>query len=337
MSRKHGFTLVELLVVIAIIGILIGLLLPAVQAAREAARRMQCTNNLKNIGLAMQNYVDSHKTLPPGSVDFNITAHSDMNHGGGGADYHHGMWSWAAIILPYMEATATYQLIDFSYPAYCDPQSNSPNVTCTTCQWSGSTWAENHKKVSQSCPPSLQCPSSDHLKKNETKDYAVNGATTDGTLPERLSLNQTGKCAGLFMKSFTYGLEAIKDGTSNTVLAAELCTSALPAQEYDLDNMGANPFVWVNDLSQGYFIFSQNSSSKPICMPNCLTYNRTERSPKSQHPGGLNAVLADGSVRFVSDTVATEVWAASRTRVHNKGLTDNGVVYGKGISTITNN
>lgn len=114
-SRRDAFTLVELLVVIAIIGILIGLLLPAVQAARESARRMQCTSNMKNIALAMQTYAESHKSLPPGCVDFNLNAYSAH---GGGSDYHHGMWSWSAMILPFIEASPTYALIDFTYPAY---------------------------------------------------------------------------------------------------------------------------------------------------------------------------------------------------------------------------
>ena len=111
-------------------------------------------------------------------------------------------------------------------------------------------------------------------------------------------------------------------------MVAELSSTALPQQVYDNENMAANPFLWVNDRSQGFFIFGQNSSSKPICVPNCLTYNRTERSPKSQHPGGLNVCLVDGSVHFVSDTVDVKVWANSLTRSQNKRISENGVYYG---------
>lgn len=329
--RGKGFTLVELLVVIAIIGILIGLLLPAVQAAREAARRMQCTSNMKNLALAMQTYHDAHKSLPPGCVNFNIAANG--SHGGDGSTYNHGMWSWSAFILPQVEGAALYDLIDFSQPAWCDHHWMSPSINCSTCEYSGSTWADNHKTVAESCPGVFQCPSADHTYENTQKDYAVNGAASAGDrLPERTTNKKY--IAGLFCQRETFGLNAIKDGTSNTVLMAELCSSALPGQTSDVDNVGANPFVWTNDFSQGFFIFAQNN--KPICMPNCLTYNRTERSPKSQHSGGLNVAMVDGSVHFISDTVDVDVWADSLTRQRNKTMTYNDAVYGGGVKSVAN-
>ncbi|MCA9181479.1 MAG: DUF1559 domain-containing protein, partial [Planctomycetales bacterium] len=95
-QKRIGFTLVELLVVIAIIGILVGLLLPAVQAAREAARRMQCSNNLKQLGLAAHNYVDAHKTFPSGFV-------SSLPDPGAPAAAELTVWTWGAFILPFIE------------------------------------------------------------------------------------------------------------------------------------------------------------------------------------------------------------------------------------------
>ncbi|MBQ4204564.1 MAG: DUF1559 domain-containing protein, partial [Thermoguttaceae bacterium] len=259
--------------------------------------------------------------------------HGDLVHGGNANDYCHGMWGWAAFILPQIEEAATYSLIDFSYPAYCHNDDWSPSASCGTCEWSGDTWCANHQEVAESCPAILQCPSSDHLNPNRTKDYAVNGATSDGAyLPERT--NNKDRFVGLFGKNVTFNIANIKDGTSHTILAAELCTSALPNQVSDTSNTGANPFVWVNDLSQGYFILGQNN--KPICVPNCLTYNRTERCAKSQHPGGLNAVMADGSVHFVSDVVNVDVWASSMTRQRNKTITITGTVYGGGNKTVEN-
>src|SRR3954449_8651134 len=98
---RHGFTLVELLVVIAIIGVLVALLLPAVQAARESARRMQCQNNLKQIGLALLNYESSHKALPAGYLSDIDASGNDTGPG----------WGWAALILPQMEETTVLNSI----------------------------------------------------------------------------------------------------------------------------------------------------------------------------------------------------------------------------------
>ena len=110
--RMQGFTLVELLVVIAIIGILIGMLLPAVQQVREAARRTQCANNMKNIALAMHNYESAFSAFPSGCIDPGNM--KTEKHGGA----HDGMFSWAAVILPYIEQTALHDQIDFDFAAW---------------------------------------------------------------------------------------------------------------------------------------------------------------------------------------------------------------------------
>ena len=106
---RTGFTLVEILVVVAIIGLLIALLLPAIQAARESARKTQCANNLKQIGLAMHNYMDEHEALPPGYVSVVLPDHDD---GGPG-------WAWGAKILAYLEQNSLFQQVDFGDPIDC--------------------------------------------------------------------------------------------------------------------------------------------------------------------------------------------------------------------------
>jgi prepilin-type N-terminal cleavage/methylation domain-containing protein len=111
----RGFTLIELLVVIAIIGVLISLLLPAVQSAREAARRIQCTNNLKQIGLAFANYESANSIYPPGGMTL-VQGYSDA--GSWGDQTSNNGVSWVALVLPYLEQGTTYSAVNFSYGIY---------------------------------------------------------------------------------------------------------------------------------------------------------------------------------------------------------------------------
>ena len=117
-SRRRGFTLIELLVVIAIIAVLIALLLPAVQQAREAARRTQCKNNLKQLGLALHNYHDVHNRFP-------MECYWGLKAGGAYLPYHH---TWLSGVLPYIEQTALYNSIDFKLPAWNGTVGPRPHV-----------------------------------------------------------------------------------------------------------------------------------------------------------------------------------------------------------------
>ncbi len=323
-SKSGGFTLVELLVVIAIIGILIGLLLPAVQAAREAARRMQCTNNLKNLGLAMQNYHDTNKVFCPGCTFFNEKNSANPLTGTGlgceaGGAYH-GMMGWPAFILPYVEGSALYDSIDFTkraYTNYCVHGTNSygHSTTNPTCG------DEVNKEAGSHAPEVFRCPTTPTSVApiGSQKDYACNGAAE---LPERTTTenigitvgnqdNQRGPFQGLFWCNSRCDLASITDGTSHTFMFIELSSVSLPAAQ--VVGFSANPFICVGHWSDGFALYTQSGIMN--IPPNCISYGYEDsRTPRSFHPGGLNACMADGSVHFVSETCDTNVYYATYSR-----------------------
>lgn len=326
-TALSGFTLVELLVVIAIIGILIGLLLPAVQAAREAARRMQCANNMKQIGLAMHGYHDAHNSFPPGNTFFNGQNGTDLRGTGkrceaGGV--YHGMMGWAAFILPFLEQNALYEQVDFTKRAYASyvELGNYGHESSGTCG------DEANKVAGSNCPSCLVCPSCPQPGlKGSQKDYCVNGGaelpertSTDSFAPIKADANSNrGPFFGLFWQNSDCGMQSITDGLSHTFLSLELAGVTLP--NASKQSKGANPFILVGHWSEGYGIFTHcNIMNIP---PNCLTYHETTRTPRAFHPGGLNATLADGGVRFISETCNANVYYATFTRA-NAGATPGG-------------
>jgi prepilin-type N-terminal cleavage/methylation domain-containing protein/prepilin-type processing-associated H-X9-DG protein len=205
-SRFHrGFTLIELLVVIAIIAVLIALLLPAVQAAREAARRAQCTNNLKQIGLAMHNYHTSIDSFPIGvayswnslnvgctSTTINCVPRNGFNSWNG--------WSVHAMLLPYLEATPVYNAINFNIDPLtcnCQPYSNTAFITSI---------------------PGFLCPSDPNsgTKTGFINNYCASIGTSVGVVQ-----SYPGQSSGVFGYGTAYGLKDITDGSSNTVAFGE--------------------------------------------------------------------------------------------------------------------
>ena len=335
--RKRGFTLVELLVVIAIIGMLVALLLPAVQAAREAARRMQCTNNMKNIALAQHMHHDVHNKLSPGNSqpDHFRDIEGAFMAGSGAGTAVAGTWGWTAFILPFIEQTAVHSEIDFTqlsfafakgsgYGGTCEPKMNDepcghPGAVAND---TSDEVAVRHRRVAESSPAILRCPTSpqEPIRPNTTKDYAANGGAEE---PERAAqgAGRRTRSMAVFHVNSEYNFSAIQDGTSHTLLKVELSSKTLPRSEIrnahyyerDLSTGNANPFVYVDHGSQGYGIFT-HSGFRNI-PPNDLLYNRdATRTPRSFHPNGLNVVMCDGSVRFVSDTVNMDAWMAAFTR-----------------------
>jgi len=220
-NRSRGFTLIELLVVIAIIAVLIALLLPAVQQAREAARRTQCKNNMKQIGLAMHNYHESHQVFPPGMVD--------DDHDPAGA-----MHTGFLMILPFIEETAIYNSYNFKvgYPPGTGAASRNTDLTPGTGPAVGQNWLHtaNSTTIGKNlneflCPsnrsgaytplgaPNLLAGATDYAMANGAVPILC-GTSNDYSLPVKL--------VGAFYPNSRVGIRDLKDGSDSTVLLAEV-------------------------------------------------------------------------------------------------------------------
>lgn len=251
-ATRRGFTLVELLVVIAIIGILVGLLLPAVQQAREAARRMQCSNNLKQIGLAALNYESAHKKFPPGrlSPDYIVGATVQQNYTSYpttlAAGSFTGFRSVHTFILPFMEQMAIYNLIDFSAPT---------SVRMTT--GGGVTPVNANYRAYANAAGLFLCPSCPNTGKVITENnyrYNFGGSTPFGGSrgSDRNDLEATSPAGfssrgnGAFTMGRSLTVASISDGLSNTTFFSERTKGSgrpltgLPTLE-DVTNMLSRP------------------------------------------------------------------------------------------------
>ena len=313
---RSGFTLVELLVVIAIIGVLIALLLPAVQAAREAARRTQCTNNLKQFGLAMQNYHDVHKFFPAGSLDTGLSVH--------------------ARLLPYMEETAVHGLVRFDRP-----YNHADNLA-----------AFNARVETFLCPS--DSGSSVPANAGGPNNYYGNQGSgiLFGMPPTNSSDPNFGMSEpnGVFYRNSRTNFASLLDGSSKTAAFSEKVVgdfnNGIATPKSDTFQPGTNPptpdqayadclAVNTSDLSkQGYsnvgapWLRAYHSTNLyyHVAPPNgrsCMyPPGRIMTTANSHHPGGVNLSMCDGSVRFVQSNIDLVTWRAMGTRAGGEALGD---------------
>jgi len=304
-SSRRGFTLVELLVVIAIIGILIALLLPAVQAAREAARRSQCTNNLKQMGIALHTYHDTLKTFPPGGIWWTNNT--------GAANWSKNRGSLLVYLLPYVEQNPLYDSFDFgsniAYQQFASPPSTgSPYIAGTILSV-------------------YRCPSDKSPDRNDetvngipagnlamfsyagSKGPTLTGNNPAGSCPERaiyaayaLSTSDS-KPAGPFTRmgrKYCAKMREITDGLSNTIFVGEIRGEcAKPVQR------GWAHASNTQGMISTIYPINYDTCNKDQSQGPCHWYNNwsTEFGFKSLHPGGANFLFGDGSVHFVSETI----------------------------------
>jgi prepilin-type N-terminal cleavage/methylation domain-containing protein len=319
--KRPGFTLVELLVVIAIIGTLVGLLLPAVQAAREAANRSSCTNKVKQIGLAFQNYHSSRGSLPA----------SDYNAGGD--------WgTWQLAILPFMEENALYD----RYQGFM--RGTAPGATTVT-NYSHVI----NRPVTTTLIPQLRCPSdaSDENTRspnffnitkhnyvvnagntNRMQDFPVRGTPLNGVIYGGAPFIRHGKNPVNNVNGRLVKFSNIPDGLSKTMMVSETCLGINPS----VTTSDLRGFTWwgpgavfhafngPNSPTPDQFQFASYCNNQPIKNLPCIQAAEVQLAARSRHPGGVTVGSCDGSVRFVSNDVDIAIWRAASTAEFGESL-----------------
>jgi prepilin-type N-terminal cleavage/methylation domain-containing protein/prepilin-type processing-associated H-X9-DG protein len=318
---RRGFTLIELLVVIAIIAVLIALLLPAVQSAREAARRIQCTNNLKQLGIALHNYHDNFGTFPIGRQGINRPP-GDRGYPGDPTGGNHRR-TWALSLLPFIEQGALFNAVNFS----------------------ATYWQPSMITIIDTSVNVYMCPSDPNVSQERlgglaqrAANYMVNWG--NATYYQDAYNNPYSGPAGVvvfagapFALDKAFGLATLTDGSSNTLLMSEV----IAAQPNGMTTAGEDHrgMIYNDDMNCAMFMaYTPPNSKVPDLVPVYCQYPFQNNPPctspyplgsaapvgtpafnaaRSYHPGGVNSLHGDGSVRFAKDPINPAIWRALST------------------------
>ncbi|MES2793357.1 MAG: DUF1559 domain-containing protein [Planctomycetota bacterium] len=326
-KSRRGFTLIELLVVIAIIGILIALLLPAVQQARESARRMQCVNNLKQIGLALHNYHEVHNVLPPGNRS---TLYAN----------------WALYLLPYLELTNLYQTWDFNNGVLGRTYTTAPNLAVAQTRIIVYTCPSDIRRTNVTSAVAPEIPHHNYAANYGNsclgQQTSVTGVTFLGAPFGNVQTDASATVANR-PNNGCIRFGKITDGMSNTLLISEIVQGSGFNGATKADLRGR-----IIGYSDGGYFTAQNTPNSPTndaentnyCVPPIATATLTfanpenppcsqtnqfsymQRASRSRHPGGVNSLHCDGSVMFHGNSIDLNVWRAA-------GATQDGTVIGE--------
>ncbi|MDR3619883.1 MAG: DUF1559 domain-containing protein [Paludisphaera borealis] len=347
---RFGFTLIELLVVIAIIAVLIALLLPAVQSAREAARRSQCTNNLKQLGLAVHNYISTETVLPAQSI---APTAQDQSWG--------WTYGWGLGLLPYMEQQPAFSAFNFSLGVFGNA--------------SGNTYQQGNNTVCQLKIAGFLCPSDGVKKMPSDPNGGTSYVGNYGGPGQLASLGAYGAYTGTVVPVYIadwakdrnlgpVGVESVTDGTSNTALFSERLIGLVGSPSITRADKDAKRAIFaaagpvagsgaagvqqllaacnalppttasIRSDANGYTWFAAYpwhiavNAYTHVGAPNSMSCNNTadqggwlsftgplgSAPPSSNHPGGVNMAMADGSVRFLKDSISLPTFWGIGTR-----------------------
>jgi prepilin-type N-terminal cleavage/methylation domain-containing protein/prepilin-type processing-associated H-X9-DG protein len=329
MGRRRGFTLIELLVVIAIIGILIGLLLPAVQKVREAAARTQCTNNLKQIGLALQNYHDTNNAFPPGYIDGNTNPNSTPDNDVGPG------WGWASLLLPYVEQQNVYNQINFSVGVGLGTNAAISQIHLKVYECPSDPYQQNFTVW----PTTVVVAHGNYVGCNGWEEcyYGAGGNPQGGAGTDALAGNYGGGGAGLFWRNSRNRIASVSDGLSNTIVVGERSGNHSPSTWTGAVTGGQCP-AWMAtipptppytpppgpaydnaDFGEALVLAHCNathlpSADFPIYDPDTFYSMHT--------PQGANFLFGDGSVHFLGSSINPLTYQALATIAGGEVATD---------------